>query len=113
MKKIIALISVFAMLLSVAGCAGDSGDAASSGGLISQAPASSMTPVDDSGTYFDTDIWEPMVIQNAEDIAAGYENAEACQACLYISLDPIEGKIGYYGTDCGGIRREQLVRKII
>lgn len=57
--------------------------------------------------YFDTDIWVPMPIQNAEDIAAGYENAEACQACLYVSLDPIDGKIGYYGTDCAGIWRTE------
>ncbi len=107
MKKVVALLAIIAMLLSLAGCAGDSGDAASSGGLISQAPASSMTPVDNSGTYFDTDIWQPMYIQNAEDIAAGYENAEACQACLYVSLDPIDGKIGYYGTDCAGIWRTE------
>ncbi len=57
--------------------------------------------------YFPTDVWEPMPIQNAEDIAAGYENSEACQACLYVTLDPIEGKIGYYGTDCGGIYRTE------
>ncbi len=108
MKRAIAIMIAAAAMLSMYGCSADTDSASSVQGLISQAPAAPMKPVEEfKGTYFDTDIWEAMHIQTAEDIAAGYENSEACQACMYVTLDPIDGKIGYYGTDCGGIYRTE------
>ncbi len=110
MKRMIAIMAAMSMLFGMVGCArnGDTDGASSVTGLISQAPAASIKPVEEfSGKYFETDIWQAMAIQNQADIDAGYENSEACQACMYVTLDPIDGKIGYYGTDVGGIYRTE------
>ena len=55
--------------------------------------------------YFDTDIWEPVPMISREIIEKGYEGGEGCQACLYITCDPIDGTHWLMGTDVGGMYR--------
>lgn len=55
--------------------------------------------------YFDTDIWEPVPMISRELIEKGYEGGEGCQACLYITCDPIDGTHWLMGTDVGGMYR--------
>lgn len=106
MKRVIAIMSIITMAL-MGGCSanGNSSDSSATG-LISQAPAKPIEadkPFE--GKYFDTDIWEAVPMISQELIDAGYENSEACQTVMYITLDPIEGKLGYFGSDVGGVWR--------
>lgn len=108
MKRIVALAATVAMLLVCTSCGNNGADSTSSkSGLISQAPASSASDATFPGKYFDTDIWEPVPMINQTLIDAGYNNYEGMQACMYVTLDPVDGKIGYYGTDVGGIYRTE------
>ncbi len=105
MKRIIALIITAIMLIVCTACSGDKPDVSST---LSSAVTSNENSVEENmfkGTYFDTDIWEPVPLMAKEDIEAGYENSEACQMASYLMLDPIDGKLGYYCTDIGGLWR--------
>ena len=55
--------------------------------------------------YFETDVWEPVPMISRELIEKGYEGGEGCQACLYITCDPIDGTHWLMGTDVGGMYR--------
>ncbi len=112
MKKTIKLISLLlcvAMLfVTFASCSNDKKNtAASSKGDTSSASAESGKTDNPKfeGTYFDTDIWEqaPMVSKAIKD--AGHDGGEGCQAMLYISYAPTDGKLAFMGTDVGGIYR--------
>ena len=106
-KRILAVLLAVSAAFACCSCSGDKSDGSSSqSGLISQAPAASAEP-EFTGKYFDTDIWEAVPMISQELIDAGYENSEACQASSYMTLDPVDGKLGYYCTDIGGIWRTQ------
>lgn len=53
--------------------------------------------------YFDTDVWQAVPMISRQLIDAGYEGGEGCQACTYITCDPVEGKVWFVGTDVGGM----------
>jgi len=102
--RIIAFVLCLIMVMLTAAC-GDKGDTASSGDKTSSAQSQSAVTPTVKGTYFDTDIWVPVPMISQALIDAGYENSEACQACPYVILDPIEGKLGFYAIDVGGMYR--------
>ncbi len=107
MKKFIAAASALAMLIMCASCAGNDAASSSTAGLISQAPANPIVTEEPfMGKYFETDIWEPVPMVSQAMIDAGYGDCyEGMQACMYVTLDPVEGKLGYYCTDVGGVYR--------
>ncbi len=55
--------------------------------------------------YFETDVWEPVPMISKELVEKGYEGGEGCQACLYITCDPVDGTHWLMGTDVGGMYR--------
>ncbi len=106
MKKIIALLMAVVMLLACVSCNNDSTDIPND---TSEITSSKDTSSAASGMYvnkyYDTDIWQAVPMISQELIDAGYENYEGCQAAIYVTLDPIDGKLGYYCTDIGSIFR--------
>lgn len=104
-KRIISLMLSAAIFVPCCSCSGGKGaDSSVQSGLVSQDSSQNAEP-EFTGKYFDTDIWEAVPMITQELIDAGYENSEACQVCTYMTLDPIDGQLGYYCTDIGGIWR--------
>ena len=107
MKKTLKLISlllcVAMLLVSFAGCTKDTGDASSVASEVASEASSEAEKQTFTGTYFDTDIWQqvPMVSKAIKD--AGHAGGEGCQAMLYISYAPTNGKLAFMGTDVGGV----------
>ncbi len=111
MKKILSILLAVVMLCACCACGGDtaSTDSTVSEGAVSSDTVSASGQAKPSSNmankYFDTDVWEAVPMISQQLIDAGYENSEACQRAKYMTLDPVEGKIGYYCTDIGGIWR--------
>ena len=109
MKKTLKLISlllcVAMLLVSFASCDKDTGDASSVASGTESEASSEAEKQTFTGTYFDTDIWQqvPMVSKTIKD--AGHAGGEGCQAMLYISYAPTNGKLAFMGTDVGGVYR--------
>ena len=109
MKKTLKLVSlllcVAMLLVSFAGCTKDTGDTSSVASEVASEASSEAEKQTFTGTYFDTDIWQqvPMVSKAIKD--AGHAGGEGCQAMLYISYAPTNGKLAFMGTDVGGVYR--------
>ena len=105
-KRIISLMISAAIFVPCCSCSGGNSDTSSAQtNAVSSSTDSDVPAV--TGKYFDTDIWEAVPMISQELIDAGYENSEACQMASYMTLDPVDGQLGYYCTDIGGIWRTQ------
>jgi len=102
-NRIISVLLCVLVLFATAAC-GDNKDVSSN---TASTPSSSgdSAAVQVKGTYFDTDMWIPVPMISQELIDAGYENSEGCQACPYVVLDSIDGQLGFYAIDVGGMYR--------
>jgi len=103
--RLMCLVMALIMVTLMSGCGGEKTDADKTS---SQSTSSNKTENKNDNfakIYFDTDIWEPVPLISQELIDAGYENSEACQISPYCILDPVDGKVGFYGTDVGGMFR--------
>ncbi len=107
MKKLIAILLAAMLIMGCAACKSNDVDTVVSSEASSETVSRGETTVAGFyvNKYFDTDIWQAVPMISQELIDAGYENYEGCQAAIYVYLDPIDGKLGYYCTDIGSIFR--------
>ena len=101
--RILSLLLVGAMLLLCASCAGNSDD-------VSSAPTESDDNVTAEskaegikGTYFSTDIWQPIPLVTKEAKAMGFAGGEGCQWLTGITFDKIDGSVAYATVDAAGV----------
>lgn len=105
-RLICVVIALLMVVLTVGGCGEKGTDKPTSSAAGDNATADKTDKKNNFvNKYFDTDLWEAVPLISQELIDAGYENSEACQVSPYCILDPIDGKLGFYGTDVGGMFR--------
>jgi photosystem II stability/assembly factor-like uncharacterized protein len=99
MKKFFSLLICLSLLFA-ASCSQSTGETTESESTQSNETQSTLS---NTGTYFDTDIWQAVPMISQELIDAGWGGGEGCQQVLCPILDPVEGKVGFFGTDVAGL----------
>jgi hypothetical protein len=56
-----------------------------------------------AGEYFDSDIWQTVPMVSQEILDLGYSGGEGSRTVVSLVTDPVKGKLGFMGTDIGGI----------
>jgi photosystem II stability/assembly factor-like uncharacterized protein len=98
--------AVLALVLCCASCGGGGADGSSAvSSAVSSQSGGQTRP--QSGTYFDTDIWQAVPMVSQALLNSGYKGGEGCQRLSCISFDPVDGKLAFVGTDTGGVFRSK------